>query len=32
MEVLGEVVLRPRFTREELDTCEMIIRYDSIVM
>jgi hypothetical protein len=26
MEVLGEVVLRPRFTKEELDICEMIIR------
>lgn len=28
VEVLGEVVLRPLFTREELDTCNMIIRYE----
>jgi hypothetical protein len=26
MEILGEVVLRPLFTREELNTCQMIIR------
>jgi hypothetical protein len=26
MEILGEVVLRPLFTKEELNTCQMIIR------
>jgi predicted Zn-dependent peptidase len=26
VEILGEVVLRPLFTKEELDTCQMIIR------
>lgn len=28
MEILGEVVLRPLFTKEELETCQMIIRYE----
>ena len=28
MEILGEVMLRPEFSNEELEMCEMTIRYE----
>ena len=28
VEILGEVVLRPQFSPEELEMCEMTIRYE----
>ena len=28
MDILGDVVLRPQFTPEEMEICEMTIRYE----